>query len=184
MSLCVGHYVFSFRVEFRFANREGNAQILEAIAAPDRLRRLKLVGVLEPRDGPQGFPGRAGQNQLAVNQLELRNGNSNIVFCQGEETTSVYDGVSDSLVIRNDDVIDGSNPFVETIVDRLPENLPFGAPTDGNVTQLRDTDTDKSRSGDLGIRNCRRKQSDACDHQNVDEPHTELLCWKILITLN
>jgi hypothetical protein len=78
------------------------------------------------------------------------------VLRHSEKASCIDDGVGDRLVARNDDVVDRSDPFVAVIVDRMPEDLAFGAPAQGNVAQFRDTDAENSLSSHLRIRDGRR----------------------------
>jgi hypothetical protein len=60
-----------------------------------------------------------------------------------EKATRIDDGISDSLVVRNNDVVNRSDPFAVVIVDRMPEDLAFGAPAERDVAQLRNAHAQK-----------------------------------------
>ena len=64
------------------------------------------VGVFERGRCLQGVLGRAGQDQLFVIQLELRDRNGDVVLGDRQETAGMDDGVIDRLVWRVADVLD------------------------------------------------------------------------------
>ena len=69
------------------------------------LNQGALLGVFELGARLQSFLRSPWQNQLAVDQLELRNGNGDIVFRQAKKANRIDDGVGNRLIGRDDDVI-------------------------------------------------------------------------------
>src|SRR6185436_18237951 len=101
-----------------------------------------LLGVLELRNSFQRLLCSAWQNQLVIDQLELRNGYGDIMLRQGEKAASIDDGIRNRLVWSDDDVIDRSDAFVVVVVNRLPKDCTLDAPALHHFLQFGNTDTE------------------------------------------
>ena len=139
------------------------------IAAP-------LVGVVELRCCRQSVPRGARQNQLVAAQLELRHWNGDVVLGDRKEAAGIDDGVGDRFVGRDDDVVDRSDALTHVIVDGMAEDLPLGAPAQGDIAQFTVAYAEESRASHLCLRDRRRAQTDARNDDELDEFHDTLHC--------
>jgi hypothetical protein len=114
--------------------------------------RSRLLRVLELGSRLQRVLGRAGQDDLAHLLLELGHRNRDVMLAHAEEPANSDDRVRDRPVGRHDQVVNVADLFAGIIVDVLPEDLLFRAPSLGNLSQLfgRDRITCRSRSVNLG----------------------------------
>lgn len=127
----------------------GSGRLRLVIAFLKAYEFRRLLSVLERRTCPQGLLCSARQNQLVIDQFKLRDRNGDIMLRQAKKAAGADDGVGDRLVGRDDDVVDRSDAFIFIVEYRLPEDCGRGAPTQGDVPQLRGGDADNGRSRHL-----------------------------------
>src|ERR1700687_3364660 len=101
----------------------------------------------QPTNSARIFEGRhclddllrcSGKNDLAVALRQLADGDGDVMLADTEESTGADDGVGDRFVRSDDDVVGLPDRLALVVVDGLPENLPLGAPSHGNVPQFSD----------------------------------------------
>src|SRR5260221_2226655 len=139
---------------------------LRSDARSTSARSLLLACVLERRHGLQGVLGCARESEFAIDLPQLTHWYRNIVLADAQEAADPDDGVGDCFVGGDDEIVDRSDPLALVVVDRLPEHLTLCTPAQSDVTQLCHTDTEGSGARDLRLRDGRRYQCDACEHQD------------------
>src|SRR5262245_51563484 len=104
--------------------------------------------------------GCAGKNELFIIDLELIDRDSHVVFAKTQEPARADDGVGDSLVGGDYNILDLSNFLVLVVVDRLTQDLPLRAPALRNFPELSRSNAELGRARHLTKRSTRRAQQD------------------------
>src|SRR5260370_32601980 len=110
---------------------------------------------------------RARQYELAVDLLELRRRDRDVVFGDTDESAGVDHDVRDRPIGRDDDVVDGTDAFFLVVKDRLLEDLALSAPTRRDFAQLFGGNADQRRARNLGAGDGRRHHRDAGEDQEA-----------------
>src|SRR5215510_6495275 len=143
-----------------------------------RLAPASLAGrsVLERWHLPKHFLGSAGQNKLSIGQLELVDRDGDVTLVKTQKAAGTHDPVGHHLVGRDDDIIDGANPFLLVAVNGLPDDLPLGAPTLHHVAQLGDGHAERRRACHLSRRRERADEQNGAGEWNENSAlHDRLL---------
>jgi hypothetical protein len=93
--------------------------------------------------------GCAGKNELSILDLELIDRYRHVVLAKTQEAARADDGVGDSFVGGDDNILDLSNPLVLVVVDRLTHDLPLRAPAPSNFSELCRSNADLGRARHL-----------------------------------
>src|SRR5215475_219317 len=122
--------------------------------------RLRLVCVFELWHCFECVLGCAGKNELSIFYLELIDRYRDVVLAKPQEAARTDDGVGDSFVWGDDDILDLSNALVLVVVDSLPHNLPLRAPARSNFSELCRSNAELGRARHLTKRCTRCAQQD------------------------
>src|SRR5262249_50243856 len=102
--------------------------------------------------------GCAGKNELSILDLELIDRYRHVVLAKAQEAARADDGVGDSLVGGDDNILDLSNSLVLVVVDSLTHDLPLRAPARSNFSQFCRSTAELGRARHLTKRCTRRAQ--------------------------
>jgi hypothetical protein len=106
--------------------------------------------VLELRQGLDRVLGCSWEHELTILLLKLVDWDSDVVSAHADNSAGTDNGVGDSLVRRNDEVIDSANLLVLLVVDSFAEDLLLYAPACDDVLHLLDRNADPHHARYLG----------------------------------